>query len=134
MSEEDKKKQLEEFQKVAQGYMKAYTEIAAKMTQVSRIRARMFLGVRQENDPRLLYLVELETLVQVTVAQTEALATCVSMLLGPGSTEYMLAAQETMTKALERMQNVLGITAWDESGDPIFDLAKYKEVTQNWPR
>lgn len=64
MVDEDQKKKLEEFQKVAQGYMKAYTDIAEKMTNLSRIRARQFLGLRSENDPRLLYIVELETLLQ----------------------------------------------------------------------
>lgn len=46
----------------------------------------------------------------------------------------MIQAQETMTKALERMQAALGITGWDSEGNPMLDLAKYKEVTANWPR
>lgn len=134
MVDEEQKKTLEEFQKVAHSYITAYADIAEKMTKISRIRARMFLGLRNENDPRLLYLVELESLIQVTVAQTEALATVVCGLLGPGNTEYMKVAQEAMTKALERMQNALGITGWDAEANPMLDLEKYKEVTANWPK
>lgn len=134
MSEDAKAKQAEEVTKQSQELILKYTENARKMMELSRIHARQFMGMRNENDPRLRYLIELDSMMNMLQSQVEVLTTLVTTQLGVDKLDYLKCAEQVMANSLKRMQDSLGITGWDEAGSPLFDLAKYKEVTSLWPK
>lgn len=134
MAEDTKLKPNDEATKKVQGYLDRYTVTARKIAAISRIHSRQFIGTRAEGDPRLTYLVELETTLNILSAQVEVLTTLVTTKLGLNPDVFMKCTEEILESTLTRLQQPLAITSWDEQGNPIFDLVKYKEVTALWPR
>lgn len=125
---------MENNQEELQKYVKSYREMLKKLSTMSQVAVRQFLGSRPADDPRVVYLAGLETFRNVANAQMEVLVRLATEKLGVKREEFLQMSSEEMEKQVKAMEEDLRVSGWDGDGNPLFeDLQAYRERTIGWP-
>jgi hypothetical protein len=117
-----------------QDLLNGYMDMASKIQQLSRLSIREFLGTRPDNDPRVHYLSELETFRHLANVNLTVVMELTIKALGITQADYLKIQNQKLAELLTELQNNLGVTGWDEVGQPLLDLVKYSERTASWPK
>ncbi len=115
-------------------YMANVNEIVRRMRTLSQISTRQLLGNLPADNPRVEYATGQKLLENMTVVQLEVMNKLLIKVSGVTQEEYLKLQREQLAAQLKSMQEGLGVTDWDEEGNPIFDLQAYKEITTAWPQ
>lgn len=111
-----------------------YKEMTRKVGVLSRISVRQLLGTRSEADSRTEYMTTLEMRVNMSLMQIEALLELAISKLGVSRDDFLKAMTDKMKETVKTLEEDFCVTSWDDTGNPIFDLAKYAERTKLWPK
>lgn len=121
-------------QKKVEEYTANYNEMINKIKVLSRMNVRQFLGTRQEGDPRVEYLNQMETDRNLANVQVSALLEVVSEMFGSKGGELLKVMKRTLSQQIKSMEESLAVTGWNEDGTPQLDLQAHLEKTANWPK
>lgn len=125
-------KKAEQYKNLA--LVEQYREMTRKVGVLCRIAVRQLLGTRPEGDARTEYMTARDMQIEVMLAQQEAILELALTKLGVDREDFLKAMTENMAKAVKAKEEDFGVTSWDDTGNPIFDLAKYAARTNLWPR
>jgi hypothetical protein len=125
------KKQVE---KQNEALLGTYKQMLEKLKVLSKISARQFLGTRADDDPRLVYLTDLETFKNMANVHIEVIMEFIIKKLKVTREEFLKAQTDLISSQVATMETDLCVTGWDQQGNPLFDLAKYAERTRTWPK
>ena len=114
-------------------YLANYKEMVKKLRVLSKVAVRQFLGTRADGDPRLEYMTDLEAFKNLANVHLEVLVELTIKKLGITREDYLKVHGDQLAAQLKTMEQDLAVKSWDESGNPIFDLATYRERTKLWP-
>lgn len=129
-----KKSEEEKQQKENEAYLENYKKQIQRLMFLSRFNIRQFLGTRQEGDPRVEYLADIERFKNLANAQLAGIIRVLTMMLGDKKQEFLDIMAEELANQLKMMEEEVGITGWAEDGQPQFDLAQLREKTKGWPQ
>ncbi len=122
--------------KEAEGYVENYREMLRRLGILSRLATRQMLSSRQypDGDPRVEFVTVLEQFKNMHIAQISVLLRLATEKLGVTREEFLELSQEELVKQVMSMENELCIKGWDTAGNPMLDLAAYREKTRAWPQ
>lgn len=119
--------------KEQQAYLENYTRLVQRLVKISNFNTQQFLGTRPEGDPRVEYLASMEAFKNLANAQIGSIMRVLSMMLSDKKAEFHKIMEEELSSMLSNMEEAVGITGWNDNGEPQFDLQKLKEKTGHWP-
>lgn len=115
-------------------YMANYGEMTKKVYILSKMNVRQFLGTRQEGDPRVEYLTQLEAFKNLANVQLSALIEVLTDMLGKKSGVLLRKFEQTLEQQVQSMEESLAVTGWMEDGTPMLDLQAHLGKTGGWPQ
>jgi len=116
-----------------QAYLDDYREKVRRLHVLSSVAVRQFLGTREEGDPRVDYLVGLESFKNMANAQISCLLRLATLPHGVSQEDYLTVAAEELGKQVETMEQDLAVVGWNEDGTMKLDLQAHREKTKGWP-
>jgi len=120
-------------QEQAEAYLENYKDMVKKLSILSRVAIRQFLGSRPDSDPRVDYMMEFETFKNLANAQISALTRVVTEKLKVKRDDFLAINKEELEKQVKAMEKDLCVTGWTTEGQPNFNLQAYRERTAGWP-
>ncbi len=114
--------------------LETYKAMVGKVHALSKVSVRQFLGSRDEGDPRVEYLTDLEAFKHLANVHLEVIMDLCIKKLGITKEEFLKSQSELISSQVESMEKDLCVTGWDQQGNPLFDLPKYAERTKLWPK
>jgi hypothetical protein len=120
-------------QKIKGEFMDEFQHLTRRIATLSKLAVRQFLGTREPEDPRVIYLVNLEAFKAMTDASLEALLELAIKKMGVTRQEFLQLAKQKLEGQLKTMETDLCVTGWDDAGNPLLDLLGFQEKTKGWP-
>jgi hypothetical protein len=111
-----------------------YKQLNRKLVTLSGIGVRQLLGTRPEADSRTEYVTKLALKIDATAAMTEVVLELMLSKLEISRDDFLQLMTEKLEQAVKDLEEDFCITSWNDDGQPIFDLAKYAQRSQMWPR
>lgn len=128
------KKPTVEEKKKNEAYLENYKQLVERLYCLSRLNVRQFMGTREEGDPRVNYLVGLESFKNLANSQIAGIVRVLTMLLGDRKPEFLEIMAEELASQIKAMEGDVGVKEWAEDGTPRFDLPVLREKTKGWPQ
>ena len=104
-----------------------------KLTVLSKVAVRQFMGTRPDGDPRVEYLTNMETFKNLSNVYLEVMMDLISTKLGIPKEAVLKAYHDQLAVHIETLEKDLCVTSYDPQGNPVFDLPSYREMTKEWP-
>jgi hypothetical protein len=111
-----------------------YKQLNRKLVTLSGIGVRQLLGTRPEADSRTEYVTKLALKIDATAAMTEVVLELMLSKLEISRDDFLQLMTEKLEQAVKDLEEDFCITSWNDDGQPIFDLEKYAQRSQMWPR
>lgn len=92
------------------------------------------MGTREDGDPRVHYLVGLESFKNLANAQLSGIIRFLNESKEGKKPDLFPIMAEELADHIKSMEEDLGVTGWTEEGHPQFDLQILKEKTKGWPQ
>ena len=129
-----KKPQTAAQKKKIEKYTANYEEMVNKLKVLSRMNVRQFMGTREDGDPRVNYLTEMEASKNLANVHLSTLLEVVSQMFGSKGGELLKMMEQTLSQQIKSMEETLAVTGWNKDGTPKLDLQAHLERTQTWPK
>lgn len=110
-----------------------HQEMVKKLSTLSLVSVRQFMGTRREGDPRVEYLRSLERFHNLATAQLRALQRLAIEKLGVSREDFLNIFLEELEQQVKSMEEDLCVVDWDKQGKPIFNLQAFRTRTEGWP-
>jgi hypothetical protein len=115
-----------------QEFLTELATLSQRLSALSRLSIRQFLGNRSPEDPRFQYLASLEATTNLANVQLEVVLELLSQLFP--KEKFREAQVRRLAAKVTEMEEDFCVTSWDDNGSPIFDLTKFTERTKSWPQ
>jgi DNA polymerase III delta prime subunit len=117
-------------------FVSSYAELIRKLDKLNKIAAQELLGALPDDDPAIIYISDLSMRSLISTVQAEALAELLLTKFGKMPDirdDFLRVMTDKMQETVKDLEGDLCVTAWDETGNPLFDLKKFMDRVSTWP-